>query len=819
MKPSVLARIAERAAWLGVLCLGAASPGPAAAESLELATAGELPLEASGATQAAFEAALANQTLYLQTFINGVDSRMISPYRLIGGALYADASELRQLGFHIEEAQIGTGGRVDLSHIPGLVYRLDTLHQTVEITVGAEQLEPHRYDGSAETLRPTVSPGVALNYDFFAQEARADSAPSAEYTQQYSGLFDLRAFASPGELLQTAIVRRADPEPQGYAGALRLDSTLQHSDLDRLDTWRGGDVISGASLSWVTPVRLGGVQWQRNFRLQPNLVTFPVPSVRGSSAVPSTVDLLVNNVQQYSQQVPAGPFVIDNMPVITGQGEIRVVVRDAQGREQVTTMPFYAAPSLLKPGLVDYSVEAGYQRRNYAVTSNDYDSRPAALGSVRAGLADWLTLEGHAEGSGDLLNGGLGAVVKLGNAGVVSGSLAQSEAAGAAGSQWYASYQWSSAGFGAYASSQRGTAGYATLANLGLGAATTHAISQVSVTAAVAGGGLSLGYVAVEGGGVIGSPAGVPVPASETRLGTLSYSTSLRGAWTLYASVFREFQDGGSDGASLGLSYFLGNRTSFSASGQWRRGEASASLQASEPLPADGTGAGWRLQGSTGETGALGAGAGYRFGRATIEGGISDSAGGGSGFADLRGAVVSMDYRRWPLFTNPVYDGFALVDTGVPDVGVLHENRPVGHSNSDGLLLIPNLTSQSRNHIAIDARDVPLDADVESVREVAVPLDRAGVLVRFPVARADNLRVGLTLGDGTPVPLGATVTLNGGDSFVVGYDGEAYVKHVAARNVLLARWDEGACEAEFEYRAVPGAPRRLASLKCLPERQ
>jgi len=50
-------------------------------------------------------------------------------------------------------------------------------------------------------------------------------------------------------------------------------------------------------------VRLGGAQIATDFSLRPDLVTFPVPIVAGSVAVPSNVDVLVNNVRVLSLEV------------------------------------------------------------------------------------------------------------------------------------------------------------------------------------------------------------------------------------------------------------------------------------------------------------------------------------------------------------------------------------------------------------------------------------------------------------------------------------------------------------------------------------
>lgn len=771
---------------------------------------GGLPLTSNGAvSRAAVTSALANQMLYLQTFINGVDSGVVSPYRLVDGTLYGDAAELRQLGFRIEDRWLDSSGYVALSAVPGLVYRLDTLRQTLEITVSPEQLEGHSYDAGPEHLRPAVSPGVVLNYDAYLQRAQSSDAAGG-VSSLASGFFDLRAFGSPGTFTQTALARYAEPDDASRS-LVRLDTTLFRSDPDRLDTWRAGDLVSGGSLPWVTPVRLGGLQWQRNFRLQPNLVTFPVPTLAGSAAVPSTVDVFVNNVRQYSRPVEPGPFVIDNMPVITGQGEIRVVVRDALGREQVTTLPFYATASLLRPGLVDGSLEGGWLRRNYTVASNDYVGHAAGSGSLRAGVTDWLTLESHAEGVATLASGGVGAVARLGLLGVLSGSASASRDGGAQGSQWSAAYQFFAAGLGFSASTRQATDTYRTLATFETGTLPAQRTSQVGVSGTVAGGGLSLAYVEVQGAGLLappGSPAPL-APAAATRIGTLSYSLTLLGQWSLGASLFRDFT-APATGGSLGLTHFFGNGVAASLSGQYRgnRDGTSAVLQASRTLPAEGTGAGWRVQAASNPGAAAGASVGYRFGQATAEAGASDDDTQSLEFAALRGSVVAMDWRRWPMLTNPIRESFALVDAGVPDVRVLYENRLVGRTGADGLLVVPNLTPQARNQIAIDARDVPLGADVGAVREVAVPLDRSGVLVKFPVTYADAALVTLRRRSGKPVPLGAVVTVNGGaEAFVVGYDGQAYVKHLTPRSTLRARWSGGSCRAEVEYRrGVPALP-------------
>ncbi|PEZ67749.1 fimbrial assembly protein, partial [Bacillus sp. AFS017274] len=91
-----------------------------------------------------------------------------------------------------------------------------------------------------------------------------------------------------------------------------------------------------------------------------------------------------------------------------------VVTTDALGRQVSTTVPFYVTSSLLQKGLSDFSVAAGTLRRDY--TLKDFSYGPGVTsGSLRYGLSDNLTLEGHAEAAQSLTLGGFGGNLRLGN--------------------------------------------------------------------------------------------------------------------------------------------------------------------------------------------------------------------------------------------------------------------------------------------------------------------------------------------------------------------------------------------------------------------
>jgi outer membrane usher protein len=110
------------------------------------------------------------------------------------------------------------------------------------------------------------------------------------------------------------------------------------------------------------------------------------------------------------------------------------------------------------------------------------------------------------------------------------------------------------------------------------------------------------------------------------------------------------------------------------------------------------------------------------------------------------------------------------------------------------------LRSYQHNKIAIDTTNLPVDADVAMTQSIVAPSDRSGVRVNFAVRT--NIRPAILVlrkPDGTPIPVGSRGQLEGGDSFVVGYDGQAYVKGLGPNNTVLITSSEGQCSASFAY--------------------
>ncbi|WP_162232872.1 fimbria/pilus outer membrane usher protein [Cypionkella psychrotolerans] len=141
---------------------------------------------------------------------------------------------------------------------------------------------------------------------------------------------------------------------------------------------------------------------RRNFGLRSDLITQQLLSFDGAAAVPSSVDVFIDNNRAYSTGRDAGPFRLEDLPVRAGAGEALIVVTDANGRRTAKLVSFYVAHNLLKKGLLDFSIEAGRTRDGYGLDSNDYGTDGIFSGSLRYGLTERITLEAQVQTKSDL---------------------------------------------------------------------------------------------------------------------------------------------------------------------------------------------------------------------------------------------------------------------------------------------------------------------------------------------------------------------------------------------------------------------------------
>ncbi|WGD49261.1 fimbria/pilus outer membrane usher protein [Bradyrhizobium sp. CB1650] len=504
---------------------------------------------------------------------------------------------------------------------------------------------------------------------------------------------------------------------------------------------------------------------------------------------------------------------------MTGAGTASVVVSDALGRQTATTLPFYASNQLLREGLYDFSGEMGFARRFYGVESDNYDARPMASMSGRYGLSDWLTLESHFEGGDGLLNGGAGATFGLGPIGVASFALAGSQAGGRTGGLLNASLEMTYWGVSLYARTQRTIGDYEDIASITapildpkfkefsyLSARVPKRLDQVSLGIPLPfdRSSVNLSYTQLE------SAVG-----DRNRIVGLSYSRTILNNSTIFASAFKDLDDKSSFGVFAGISIPLGNDVTVTAASQHTPNGPVGVVDAVKSERLEEGSYGWRIRDAEGRTTERSAAASYRSSVGRAEATVQQYGSSTRGTAQFDGSIAFAG--GGVFFGNRIDDAFAVVNAGAPNVAVQYENRPVGVTDSRGLLLVPYLNSYQKNKISIDAKNLPVDADIPTTKEIAVPADRGGVVLKFGISEAPQAAL-VTFVDvsNKPLKVGAEGRLDGSeDSFVVGYDGQAYVHGLGAKNTAVMSLPDGnSCRAEFDYTPEAGKQVTIENVVC-----
>lgn len=767
------------------------------------------------ATPAPVTAAVADEELYLEVALNGEPTGLILRFTKNQTGLRSSVDNLQQLG--LEPARFGVAGQAEfaLDLAQGLRYQYDAARQSIALTVDDALRAP--FDVNVRSVqRPapaSVTPGAVINYDaysLFGAQASTALYHEARYFNA-NGVFSANGTANLSR-------RRGGSDGSGGPGYdrsyTRYDTFWNHSDPDTLTSLTVGDLIS-SSLSWSRAVRMGGVQWRKNFELRPDLLTFPVASVGGSALVPSALSLYVNGVQQYNTQVPSGPFIVNQVAGLNGAGQATVVTRDPLGRSVSTTLPLYVDTRMLAAGLVDYSFELGALRRDFGIRSFDYASTPVASGSGRYGVSDVLTVEGHGELAGGLANAGGAVLYRLGQVGVFNATVSAS-AGRLAGMQGGAGYRYVGGRYSVEAQTQRASRRFGDLAARD-GSPVTSVADRISLSAALPHSqSVSVSYVGYRTAAAVleGLPAQQDASA---RIGSIAYALGLSGDVFFSLSAYQDILQRSNRGFFASLSVAFGNRVTASANAGRQNASPYRSINLARTPDFDG-GIGWNLQsGTQGPSQYQQAQLQYlgNYGQLT---GITQRAGQGRTTAlDVSGALVVMDGTL--AAARQVGAGFALVSTdGVAKVPVMHENRQIGLTDASGHFLVPNLNPYSNNQIAIDTADLPLDARVRNTSMNLVPKRLSGVLARFPVERYSAATVILHDPDGQVLAAGLPVHhVESDGNTVVGFDGVAFIDDLQADNHVLVGEGAARCVVRFAYqRPADNTLPVIGPLVCRP---
>ena len=674
---------------------------------------------------------------------------------------------------------------VPIAAVPGITLQFDAARQHIALTIPAELFEASEVSALAARVQPTGGAFAAfINYDL-----------SVQYDGDAQAAVFLEAGVSDDWGLLTSTM--AIGQQTGSSSVTRLDTYFLRDDPDALTRLIVGDTVTDAR-DWSRQIRFGGVRFGTEFSLQPNLITFPTPAFTGRTALPSNVELLVDNAQRFQTDIDQGPFSISQVPLVNGAGDVTLVIRDTLGVERRVRSSYYVSSRLLSRDLSAWSLEAGAERLDYGIRNFSYHN-PFAAGSYRRGMTDWLTVESRAELSGAVQLIGAGANVvwpAIGEFGI-AGAVSRGEDGN--GALYRVFFSRITPGWNIAVSYLRASRDFD---QLGIYRDEERISHQLQASASI-----SLGR---QGNfGVVYTDLEY-ADRNRTRLASANYSIAIgnRGYLSLFA--LRSTITGAGAQTTFGAGFTIPFGPGSSGYVQADSRNALAEMRSTPPTEG---GWGYRLTAGAGESDRQQAELLWRG----DEGDVSIEAARVDGNAGVRmiasgGLLVAGGHT---YATRRVEDALGVIDVpGLANVRIYQENRLVTRTDARGRAIIPNLRAYEQNRIAIAPSDVPIDARMPSDTLTVVPRYRGAASARFAIEQDHPATILLQASNGAPVDAGTTVRVGTDETAFVGYGGEIFVR--AARSGMIIEFEtrQGACRVVLPALPVGEILPRIGPLRC-----
>ena len=676
-------------------------------------------------------------------------------------------------------------------------YKFNPALQTLEIVATANAFQGVIFGIPVVKRKPIEpSPGFFMNYNLSGTETKNASST-------VGGILGFVGFNKSGSVTHEQSLLNESSSNKSIRG-----NTFFKKDFpDAMESIVVGDTLSSDG-DWSRPARYLGVRWSRDFLTQPGYVTYPSPSLKGSAALPSVVDVYINNQKQFQQTLTPGPFDYRNVPLTTGAGEVNLVVKDLLGRESVITKSFYTQNTMLKEGLSDFSVESGLFRNNYGTLSNDYSS-PFVASTYRQGLTDTITGQSRLEAGVDRQAIGADVTSVIGTLGSIHLATAVSkDSEKDIGSLYNVGLERRTPNYLIGAQYKAHSKDYTPFAysssletkpkNIFNATATVPIYKDVAT---------SLSYVE-------------QTSYDTTAFRNVSLTTGITLPLQISMSVIanKSLTEDKAWFAGLNFNIPLGKDYSSSLSNnRQNNGDVINTVNLTKNIPA-GDGMGWGLNLSDDKTQQ--ARANVVVNTDVIQ--LSSEVNQGQNNNAIRlGASGSLGYAEGLKFAtrNIGDDSIAVVKVGdLKGIPIYNQNQIMTHTNDQGLAFL-KIRPYEKAKISIDPNTLPLDVDLNETKREPVPYAKSSALVDFNIVRLKHVLITLLQADGSFVPAGTKVVIKGQQEvFYVGRRGEVYISNLEDVSHLTITWKENSCEFNVEYKSAEVSDsdeKRIGPLKCL----
>ncbi|AUT36170.1 MULTISPECIES: fimbria/pilus outer membrane usher protein [Acinetobacter] len=798
-------------------------PIHAAAESLQDSTNAVLPSipEVPNSAHQAFGSDQGYVQLFLNISVNSnVSKDLISVRQDQDRKLYIRSRDLKTLrlkmGEHILDNQW-----VCINDLNGIQFKYLENEQSLNLKVPSNMLTGYSVDlngqqiTSPQLLKMKPLNAAILNYSLYQTMTNDENV----FSGTAEGIFN----SAIGNFFSGVLYNGSNENSYSHEKWVRLESKWQYVDPEKIRIYTLGDFISN-SPDWGSSVRLAGFQWSSAYSQRGDIVTSALPQFSGSAALPSTLDLYVNQQKIYSGLVPSGPFDIKQLPFISGN-EVTLVTTDATGQQSITKKPYYFSSKILAKGINEFSVDVGIPRYNYGLYSNDYDDATFASGAIRYGYSNSLTLSGGAEASTDgLSNLGTGFAKNILGIGVINADIAASQYKDENGYSTLLGLEGRISKNISFNTSYRKVFdNYFDLARVSqvrylkdnqINAESQNYLNYSALADEIFRAGINYNFYA--GYGIYLGYNQIKYSDNSYKLLSTNLSGSLDKNWGFYASAYKDYENHKDYGVYFALRYTPSSKvnaiTSVSSdSGSLRYRQEIFGL--SEPQIGSFGWGGYVERDQDANENNASVYASYRARAAYLTGRYNRFGDNDQVAVSATGSLVAAAGRIFAA--NEIGDGYAVVTNAGPQSQILNGGVNLGTTDKSGRFLIANLRPYMSHHIYLDPSYLPLEWEVSSTNQTAFVGYRQGTLVDFGAHQVISGLVKLVDQNNSPLMPGYTVRINGQQDGMVGYDGEVFIPNLLKQNKLeVDLLDHGSCQVDFAYKNTQYSTKKLGPYVC-----
>ncbi|WP_228286680.1 fimbria/pilus outer membrane usher protein [Acinetobacter pittii] len=798
-------------------------PIHAAAESLQDSTNAVLPSipEVANSVHQAFGSDQGYIQLFLNISVNSnISKDLISVRQDQDRKLYIRSRDLKTLRLKMDE-HISDNQWVCINDLNGIQFKYLENEQSLNLKVPSNMLTGYSVDlngqqvTSPRLLKMKPLNAAILNYSLYQTMTNDENV----FSGTAEGIFN----SAIGNFSSGVLYNGSNETSYSHEKWVRLETKWQYVDPEKIRIYTLGDFISN-SPDWGSSVRLAGFQWSSAYSQRGDIVTSALPQFSGSAALPSTLDLYVNQQKIYSGLVPSGPFDIKQLPFISGN-EVTLVTTDATGKQSITKKPYYFSSKILAKGINEFSVDVGVPRYNYGLYSNDYDDATFASGAIRYGYSNSLTLSGGAEASTDgLSNLGTGFAKNVLGIGVINADIAASQYKDENGYSALLGLEGRISKNISFNTSYRKVFdNYFDLARVSqvrylkdnqINAESQNYLNYSALADEIFRAGINYNFYA--GYGVYLGYNQIKYSDNSYKLLSTNLSGSLDKNWGFYASAYKDYENHKDYGVYFALRYTPSSKvnaiTSVSSdSGSLRYRQEIFGL--SEPQIGSFGWGGYVERDQDANENNASVYASYRARAAYLTGRYNRFGDNDQIALSATGSLVAAAGRIFAA--NEIGDGYAVVTNAGPQSQILNGGVNLGATDKSGRFLIANLRPYMSHHIYLDPSYLPLEWEVSSTNQTAFVGYRQGTLVDFGAHQVIPGLVKLVDQNNSPLMPGYTVRINDQQNGMVGYDGEVFIPNLLKQNKLeVDLLDHGSCQVDFAYKNTQYSTKKLGPYVC-----